>query len=304
MTNVTRILYFGMMGEFSRAPLTALLDAGIDVCGVIVPAARTDPGSPPISRLAPEPTGSDVPIVDPYLEPNILHLAWQRDIPVFEVGRLGHADALSVVESLRSDVACVACFSQRIPASLLALPRHGFLNVHPSLLPAYRGPAPLFWTFRNCESKSGVTIHFMDAGLDTGDIAAQAPIDLPDGISGTEADQVCAQLGGWLLVDVVQSLERGTLTRRPQPDGGSYYAAPTPDDFAIDTRWPARRAFNFMRGTAEWGRTYPVEVDGGRMVLRSAISYSTTQTLEQPCILLEKEAWVQFRPGVLQARLG
>jgi len=298
-----RVLYFGMLGEFSRAPLTALLKAGIDVCGVIVPAARTDSSGQSISRVRPEPPRSDILIIDPYLEANIAHIAWRHGLPVFEVNRLDHLDILSVVRSLQPDVACVACFSRRIPASLLALPRYGFLNVHPSLLPTYRGPSPLFWTFRDGEGVAGVTIHFMDEGLDTGDIVAQEPIELPDGISGVEADRMCSQLGGRLLVDVVQALGGEASKRRPQPDGGSYYPSPSPADFAISATWSARRAFNFMRGTAEWGRAYPVEVDGDRIALTSAISYSAGQTLEQPCILLEHEAWIQFDPGVLRARL-
>ncbi len=298
-----RVLYFGMTGEFSRAPLMALLDADMDVCGVVIPGTRSDSGSAPIREAAPEPRRSQLPIVDPYLEPNIVGIAWQRGIPVFEVSRPGHPDTLATLADLRPDVACVACFSQRIPASMLALPAFGFLNLHPSLLPAYRGPQPLFWTFRSGEDATGVTIHFMDEGLDTGDIAAQAPIDLPDGISGAEAEWLCATLGGRLMVDVIQSLQRGTLSRSPQPEGGSYYPAPSPEDFTLSTAWPARRAFNFMRGTAEWGRPYPIEIDGERLALKSAVGYSAGETLEKPIVRAGSEVWIQFKPGVLQAQI-
>ena len=82
----------------------------------------------------------------------------------------------------------------------------------------------------------------MDEGLDTGDIVLQAPITLPDGISGAEADRLCARLGAELMVRAVGLLARGRLPRRPQPPGGSYQPAPQAADFHLDITWPARRA--------------------------------------------------------------
>jgi methionyl-tRNA formyltransferase len=299
-----RVIYFGMPGEFSRAPLTALLQAAIDVRGVVIPATRAGARSAPIARAAPAPGRSELPIVDPYLERSIAHLAWERGLPVFEVSRPAHPDTLAALADLQADVACVACFPQRIPASLLALPRFGFLNLHPSLLPAFRGPEPLFWTFRSGERTTGVTIHFMDEGLDTGDIAAQASLDLADGVSGAEANQALSTLGGRVMLEAVQTLERETLTRRPQPAGGSYYPSPAAEDFALDTTWPARRAFNFMRGTAEWNRLYPVEAPGGRLILKSAVSFSASGRLGGPAARMGDMALIQFNPGVLQARIA
>ena len=299
-----RVVYFGMPGEFSLAPLTALLQATIDVRGVVIPASQAGARAAPIARAAPAPGRSELPIVDPYLERSIVHLAWERGLPVFEVGRLAHPDTLATLAELQADVACVACFPQRIPASLLALPRFGFLNLHPSLLPAYRGPEPLFWTFRSGERSTGVTIHFMDEGLDTGDIAAQASLDLSDGISGAEANQALATLGGRLMAETLQALGRGTLTRRPQPAGGSYYSSPAAEDFALDTTWPARRAFNFMRGTAEWNKPYPVKVTGERLILKSAASFSASGRLDGPAVRIGDMALIQFNPGVLQAQIA
>ncbi len=299
-----RVIYFGMPGEFSRAPLTALLEAAIDVRGVVIPATRAGAQAAPIARAAPAPARSELPIVDSYLERNFVHLAWERGLPVFEVSRPAHPDTLATLAELQADVACVACFSQRIPASLLALPRFGFLNLHPSLLPAYRGPEPLFWTFRSGERSTGVTIHFMDEGLDTGDIAAQASLDLADGISGAEANQVLSTRGARLMTETVQALERETLTRRPQPAGGSYYSSPAAEDFALDMTWPARRAFNFMRGTAEWNRPYPVELAGDRLILKSAASFSASGRLGSPVVRMGDMALIQFSPGVLQAQIA
>ena len=299
-SRATRVVYVGMLGDFSYAPLAALLAAGIDIAGVLVPAAPV-PAAAPIAPLTP-PQRSSLPIANPYLARNILHIAWEHGIPTFAIGRPSAPETLAAVADLRPDVACVVCFPQRIPAALLGLPPLGFLNLHPSLLPAYRGPAPLFWAFRNGERATGVTVHFMDEGLDSGGIVAQAPVELPDGVSGAQADRMCSALGARLLVETVQSLQRGTLSRCRQPTGGAYYPWPAADDFTISTTWPARRVFNFMRGTAEWGQPYVVEAGGEPIVLRSALGYAADEILGTPYVRSPREISIQCTPGVVRAR--
>jgi methionyl-tRNA formyltransferase len=175
------------------------------------------------------------------------------------------------------------------------------LNVHPSPLPHYRGPYPLFWMLRAGERQFGVTIHFMDEQLDTGDIAAQAEVDLLDGISGEEADSTLSQYGAELLLEVLHRLGNHQLYRRAQPPGGSYFGAPQVSDFEIDATWSAQRAFNFMRGTGEWQRPYPIEIAGRRFALRQALFYSSHEVLDQPYWLLGDQIDIQFSPGVLRA---
>jgi methionyl-tRNA formyltransferase len=293
-----RVLYLGTPCELSRAPLLELLDAGIEVCGVVVPAARD---APPIARLTAAPARSALPIADRFLSPGIVEIAWERDIAVYAVGGLADPAVAATLAELRPQIACAACFPRRIPATLLRLPPLGWLNVHPSLLPAYRGPAPLFWAFRNGETTIGVTVHVMDQGFDTGDIIAQTPLMLPDGVGGAQADKMCAALGGRLLSEALQRLEQGDLERRPQPAGGSYMGWPAPKDWAISPIWPARRAFNFMRGTDDWGQTYEVVAGGERLILTVALSYDATETLDAPFVRHGNEVAIQCAPGVLRA---
>jgi methionyl-tRNA formyltransferase len=295
-----RILFLGMPNETSATLLRALLEAGVAVCGVLIAADHT--GGPPITRLMPAPARSPLPIANPFLEHTIIQIAWECDLPVFELRRPAAAETQALVAELQPDVACVACFPWRIPAPLLALPPLGFLNMHPALLPDHRGPAPLFWVFRDGEPNAGVTIHFMDAGLDTGDIAAQASYALPDGVAGSVAQQQCDALGARLLLQALQGLRDGTLARRPQPPGGSYQPWPTPQDWQIPTSWEARRAFNFMRGTAEWGQPYPVETGGAELVLTTALAYHPNDVLPEAVVRVGDELLIQFAIGVLRAR--
>jgi methionyl-tRNA formyltransferase len=186
---------------------------------------------------------------------------------------------------------------------MLDIPSHGFLNMHPSLLPRHRGPEPLFWTFRNGEASAGATIHRMTGDLDAGDIVVQAPLDLPDGISGARAEAQCAALGGRIMADALRDLAAGTFEPRTQP-AGSYEPAPTAADFRIGADWSARRAFNFMRGTAEWGQLYPIALDDTELLLAEALSFEAEGRLEKPYIRQGGQAHIQMAPGVLCARSG
>ena len=190
-----RVLFFGMTGSFSRTVLATLLAAQVPICGYVLPTAPQ--ADPPLQRVEPMQTMSaddgELIILNPVRTQNSIQLAWQHHIPIFEAGNLRAPAVQNFVAKLAPDVACVACFAQRIPPALLAMPRHGFLNVHPSRLPAYRGPAPLFWQWRHGETQTGVTVHWMDERLDTGPIATQSALTLPDGSSGPQADQICAR---------------------------------------------------------------------------------------------------------------
>jgi methionyl-tRNA formyltransferase len=297
-----RILFFGMSGTTSATVLAALLGAGFDVCGVIVAAGRfaRETRPEPIMSLAP----AQIPLLGADPGGSIADIAHAHGIPAFELRRADASETLQILAELQPDVACVACFPLRIPPTLLALPRHGFLNLHPALLPRHRGSEPLFWTFRAGEHTAGATIHFMDEQFDTGDIVMQAPVELPDGISGAAAERMCAALGGKLMVAALGALRDGTLVRRPQPPGGSYERWPAPDDWRISTDWPARRAYNFMRGTAEWGQPYRVTIGTQELTLSTALGYNADATLGVPYVEDGDHVRIQFTPGVLWARLG
>ncbi len=247
-----RAIFFGQECRFSRPTLAALLAAGIDVRAVVVPrprSVRAGASGASIRRLEPPrpPRGLALPAAS--MEQGILGLAGTTGIPIFEVGRLTHEETITVLRDLQPDVIVVACFPRLLPLALLDLPRHGALNVHPSLLPAYRGPQPLFWIFHDGLEHAGVTVHLMDSGADSGDIVAQRLLSLPDGIAYADAEQRCAKVGARLVVEAARAIDTGTLARRPQPAAGISYA-PTPraEDFVVAPGWSARRAFNFTRG--------------------------------------------------------
>ena len=272
-----RVIFMGMMGNFSHPPLLALLESGAEVCAVVLPAGVKDTSQPSIRRIEP-PTKARtmLPVLSSSLYTSIARIAWERSIPVWEVRRMTDTETHTVYSSYEADAFCVACFSLYIPRGIMEIPRLGCLNVHPSLLPANRGPDPLFWTFRNGGRETGVTIHLMDEGLDTGPIVAQEHIAVPDGIRYAELEARCAELGGSLLARSLWELYRGSTHLTPQDESkSSYLPMPSGEDYVVPVEeWMARRVYNFVRGVASRDRPVMLTVDGRVINVVDAISYS------------------------------
>ncbi len=311
MSKELRVLFMGMSGQFSRIVLGRLLASDIEVAAVVLSGPKGGtlrslpvPGegvgllSKDKLELPVLNTPGDASRHGEALPASLLRLASEEGIPVFECGDIGQSDATGWLAAMSLDVVCVACWNRLVPASVLDIPRYGFLNVHPSLLPAYRGPFPLFWQYQAGETATGVTVHWMDAGLDTGDIAGQREIRFEDGLRGPEAEALCAWAGGDLLAEVLEMTARGESVRRAQPKGGSYFPAPSRDDFALDPNWHPQRAFNFIRATAEWGVPFRLASESSVQWLADAIAWREGAVLEPPG---EGRTWAAFRGGTVLA---
>jgi methionyl-tRNA formyltransferase len=297
-----RVLFWGMRGDFSALALEALLQAQVPLCGVLMPAAMLTPQMAPIQQIKAQEAVSSLPLSRAYVQRTAAHVAWEAGLPVWEVRQIGAAETAELVTCLQPSLALVACFPWCIPASLLALPAHGFFNLHPSLLPDLRGPYPLFWSFRLGKKKTGVTVHQMDQGFDTGPLALQREVHLPDGISGTVVDRLLGRQGGALLALAVQQLAAGTLRLQPQQAGGRAFPRPASSDFTIPTTWRARRAFNFMRGTADWHHPYRISGEGVDLYARQAVAYEPEGQQETAVLRDGIELSIQFAGGILHAR--
>lgn len=294
-----RIVFFGSDCLFSCIVLEHLL-ACATVAAVFVPAASADGAGiwplPSLGKAAdPLPDALELPLF--LIARTTTQVARRHDIPCYGVSSLKKAATAELLAELAADTGCVACFPLRIPPALLTVPRHGFLNVHPSLLPRYRGPAPVFWQLRAGETETGVSVHWLDADLDTGDLAAQRAVPLADGLRGPDIDLQLAAAGGELLAGVLNGLAAGQAARRPQPAGGTYQSWPTPEDFSVSGDWPARRIFNFVRGTSEWGRAYRLAADDRIFWVADVLEWAPDGMLEQPLVEDGETLTVQCTPG-------
>jgi len=274
------------------------------VCAVVIPAEQgLEVEVPAIQKQEQPPsTRSMLPVLNSSINSSILDLARVRDIPVWKVRHLSNLETIKVLTVYQPDMICVACFSKRIPRDILDIPRLGCLNVHPSLLPANRGPEPLFWTFREGNQRTGVTIHLMDEGMDSGAIVAQKAIQIQDGISYSKLEEQSAELGGKLLAQSVWDMYNGVAELATQDETkSSYHAFPSNDDFVVPVaEWNARHVYNFICGIVSWEIPLHLLVGNKTVHVKRAISYSHRtidpngrEVYEQP----SEGVWIRCKRG-------
>lgn len=192
-------------------------------------------------------------------------VALELGLPVLQPERARNEGFIETLAGLTPDLIVVVAYGQILPQAVLDIPRFGCLNVHTSLLPKYRGAAPIQWAIVHGEAETGVTIMKMDAGLDTGDILLQehTPI-LPADHSETLHDRL-AQMGAALLLKTIPQYINGSLLPQPQPAvGGSYAARIKKEDGHIDWSQPAQLILNRLRGLTPWPGVFSFLEDGPR----------------------------------------
>lgn len=187
----------------------------------------------------------------------VKELALKSNLPVLQPERARNENFVEELRKLRPDLIVVAAFGQILPQSILDLPRFGCINVHTSLLPKYRGAAPIQWAILNDEYETGVTIMKMDAGMDTGAILAQEKTLIHEGDDGQSLHDRLATMGAELLVRMIPDYVTGTIEARAQPsDGISYAPKIKKQDGEIDWKQPARTIWNRVRGLVPWPGAY------------------------------------------------
>ena len=179
--------------------------------------------------------------------------AQKLNLPVLEPERVRDEQFIAELRGLAPELIVVAAYGQILPPAILDLPRHGCLNVHTSLLPKYRGAAPIQWALANGDAETGVTLMKMDAGLDTGDIVAQRRTPIrPADDSATLHDRL-ARLGAELLGQTIPDYVSEKIRPRPQPAAGASHAPKIKkEDGHIDWNLPAQTIVNRLRAFTPW----------------------------------------------------
>jgi len=229
-----RIVFMGTP-EFAVPCLKSLIDAGHDVCAVF-----TQPDKPKGRGYALTPSPIKV-------------LATENHIEVFQPVTLRTAQAAQSVQELNPDVIVVVAYGKILTKEILSIPPFGCINVHASLLPKYRGAAPIQWSVINGDKVTGVTTMYMDEGIDTGDtlLAEQTEIG-PDETSGELHDRL-SLIGAELLVKTLQEVKEGTAKRIPQTDSNTGYASMLTKELSnINWAESANVVHNLVRGLSPW----------------------------------------------------
>jgi methionyl-tRNA formyltransferase len=245
-----RIIFMGTP-DFACPTLQRLIDRGEEIIAVVTQPDR--------------PKGRGQKLVPPPVKV----LAEKHGIPVLQPHRVRAPEAIAQIRELSPDLIVVVAFGQILPQGLLDIPRHGCINIHASLLPRYRGAAPINWCLVNGEAETGITTMQMDAGLDTGDMLVKRSIPIsPDEDAQSLHDRL-SLLGAETIDETIDRLLAGTLTREKQDDSLSCYAPMLKkEDGLVDWALDAGRIKNLVRGLTPWPGAYTF-LDGKTLKLFS-----------------------------------
>ena len=233
-----RIVFMGTP-DFAVPTLEALIKGGHEVL-----AAVTQPDKPKGRGKA-------------VLMTPVKEKALESSIPVYQPENVREEAFIALLKKMNPDVIVVVAFGQILPKALLEIPRYGCVNVHASLLPKYRGAAPIQWAVIDGEAVSGVTTMLMDEGLDTGDMLEVKEVPLEEKETGGSLFDKLSMLGGELIVSTLEKLENGTIKRMPQGESTTGYAKMLKKSMGeIDWTKSAAEIERLVRGLNPWPSAY------------------------------------------------
>lgn len=187
---------------------------------------------------------------------------FDKKVPYNKIYKGNDVAITSWVKDLNPDLIVVFSMSQLLKKDLIDIPKLGVINLHPSMLPEYRGPNPDFWQYYNMEMNPGVTVHYIDEGEDTGDIIFQERVHIPLGTKSPERlDKLIGGVGSSLLLKAIQAIKSGSAPRIPQSSNSSTFRARNlkseEHKEIIDWKnWPIERIWHVLRGTELWLNAY------------------------------------------------
>ena len=225
------ILFMGTP-DFAKESLEAIYNAGHNILGVV-----TNPDKP---------KGRGMKLV----ASPVKEFAMEKRIPIYQPLKVrNNQEFIDEIKKLKPDVICVVAYGKILPKEILDIPEYGCINVHASLLPNYRGAAPIQWAVINGDKETGVTTMYMDVGMDTGDIILKEKVEIGNDETTGELWERLSQIGGKLLVETLKQIENGTAPREKQ--GSNYTLAPMLDKEMSKIDWEnktAKEIKNLVRG--------------------------------------------------------
>lgn len=225
-----KIVYMGTP-DFAVLPLKALIEDGHEISLVV-----TQPDKP-------KGRGHKM------MPPPVKVCASEHGIPTYQPLSMKTDEAFEVLTKENADLFIVAAYGQILPQRILDIPKHGCVNIHASLLPKYRGAAPIQWCIINGETETGVTTMQMNAGLDTGDMLAKEVVEISESETGESLHDKLAEAGVSAIRKTVKQIEDGTLSPEKQDDSKSCYAPMIDKTTGIlDFSKPAKELYNLIRG--------------------------------------------------------
>ena len=282
-----RIAVLGSPSAFTRHAVAALCGSGIPPAALMLGGGAVPDVRGPLPVEVREPAAA---------------VASAHGVPLIRASDPNHPTAISALERIEPDLLLLACLPHVVRRETRETARLGALNLHPSALPRFRGPDPVFWQLRAGLGRAGVTVHVATDTVDAGPILTQQWLEVRPGISARALTPALVRLGIRALVEMLPSIERRIRDAVPQDESAATcQPLPRPEDFRIDTAWTAERAYRFIEGTRGPGTTFTISVGEGAIEVERAVGFDPASGNEPAVAHSGGIVAIRFAEGVLRA---
>lgn len=279
-----KIVFMGTP-DYAATALEAILQAGYEVTGVVCQPDKPKGRSGALSACP------------------VKECALKYNLPVFQPERIKRPEAVEELRKFPADVFVVAAFGQILSEEILTMPKYGCINIHASLLPKYRGAAPIQWCIVDGEKETGVTIMQMDAGIDTGDILFTKKVAITEEETGGSLFDKLSQAGAELIVEALPKIEAGEVSPVKQDEARSNYARMLKkEDGQINWNRPAEEIGRLVRGMDPWPSAFTYYRGKQFKIWKAqAVDGGTEGLLPGTIAQIEKQGiWIACGSGMLQ----
>ena len=276
------ILFMGTP-DFAKESLEAVYDAGYNIIGVVTNVDK--------------PKGRGMKM----MASPVKEFAIQNNIPIYQPEKVRkNTEFIEEMKALKPDVICVVAYGKILPKEILEIPHLGCINVHGSLLPKYRGAAPIQWAVLNGDKKTGITTMYMDEGMDTGDMILKQEVEIGDNETTGELWERLSKIGGELLVKTLEEIENGTAPREKQ--GDDFTMAPMLNKEMSKIDWENKSAVeikNLVRGLNPIMGAYSF-LEGKKIKFLKVESLTDEQLFEEfPDLKEYEQKFNELYPGTI-----
>ena len=282
-----RIAVLGSHTAFTRQAVDSLCGLGVPPVALIVDAIPPRRTRGPIAVEVRETAAA---------------VAEAHGVEVVRAPGPNHPEAIAALDRIEPDLLLLACLPHVVRRATREIVRLGALNLHPSALPRFRGPDPVFWQLRAGMTRAGVTVHVATGAVDAGPVVAQRWLEVRAGIGSEALTAALVRLGVRALAETLPDIERRIREAVPQDESdATRQPHARPEDFRLDTTWTAERAYRFIEGTRGPGTTFTISVGEGAIEVERAVGFNPASGSEPAVAHSGGIVAIRFAEGVLRA---
>ena len=282
-----RIAVLGSHGDFTAQAVRTLCESGVPPVALLT-------GAHPASE-----SHGPIPIE---VRSSATEVAAAHGVELVRARDPNHADAIAALERIEPDLLLLACLPHVVGRAARETARLAALNLHPSALPRFRGPDPVFWQLRAGVARAAATVHVATGALDSGPVVDQRWIEVPPGIGAAALTAALVRAGVLALVEMLPEVDRRIRDAVPQDESAATrQPRPRAEDYRLDTSWSAERAYRFIEGTRGPATTFRIRGDEGEIEIERAVGFEPASRTRPAVRVPGGIVAIRFAQGMLRA---